>query len=50
LYADVSARDVWMVGDSANDRGAAKAAGARFVGLRLDGDVRNEQLAHFPEP
>jgi phosphoglycolate phosphatase/AHBA synthesis associated protein len=46
----VSPRDVWMVGDSAYDRGAAKAAGSRFVGLRLDGDVRIEQLAHFPGP
>jgi hypothetical protein len=27
---------------------AAKAAGVRFVGLRIDGDVRVEQLAQFP--
>ncbi len=46
----VSPGDAWMVGDSAYDRGAARAAGARFVGLRIDGDVRLEQLAHFPEP
>lgn len=40
--------DSWMVGDSRFDRGAAHAAGARFVGLRLDGDVRLERLADFP--
>jgi phosphoglycolate phosphatase/AHBA synthesis associated protein len=44
----VSPGDAWMVGDSAYDRGAAKAAGVRFVGLRIDGDVRIEQLSAFP--
>jgi phosphoglycolate phosphatase/AHBA synthesis associated protein len=34
----------WMVGDSRFDRGAAGAAGVRFVGLGLDGDARIERL------
>ncbi len=34
-----------MVGDSKYDRGAAQAAGVRFVGLGLDGDERLEALA-----
>jgi phosphoglycolate phosphatase/AHBA synthesis associated protein len=33
-----------MVGDSRFDRGAAQAAGVRFVGLGLDGDARIERL------
>jgi phosphoglycolate phosphatase-like HAD superfamily hydrolase len=40
--------DAWMVGDSKYDRGAAHAAGARFIGLRLDGDLRIEHLREFP--
>jgi phosphoglycolate phosphatase/AHBA synthesis associated protein len=44
----VEPRDAWMVGDSKFDRGAAHAAGARFIGLRIDGDVRLERLADFP--
>lgn len=40
----------WMVGDSRFDRGAAQAAGVRFVGLGLDGDARIERLADFPLP
>lgn len=34
-----------LVGDSRFDRQAAKAAGVRFFGLGLDGDVRLESLA-----
>ena len=34
-----------MVGDSRFDREAAAAAGVRFVGLGLDGDVRIDSLA-----
>jgi phosphoglycolate phosphatase/AHBA synthesis associated protein len=34
----------WVVGDSRYDREAARAAGARFVGLRIDGDLRVESL------
>jgi HAD superfamily hydrolase (TIGR01509 family) len=44
----VDPRDAWMVGDSAYDRGAAQAAGCRFIGLRLAGDLRLERLADFP--
>ncbi|HYO52289.1 HAD-IA family hydrolase [Archangium sp.] len=36
-----------MVGDSRFDRGAAQAAGVRFVGLGLDGDVRIERLGEL---
>lgn len=43
----------WMVGDSKFDRGAAGAAGVRFVGLGLDGDLRIERLrdlsTHLPQ-
>ncbi|WP_395811073.1 HAD family hydrolase [Archangium minus] len=41
-----------MVGDSRFDRGAAGAAGVRFVGLGLDGDARIERLGellHFTD-
>jgi HAD superfamily hydrolase (TIGR01509 family) len=38
----------WFIGDSRYDRGAAQAAGVRFVGLGLDGDLRLERLADFP--
>lgn len=37
-------RDTWMVGDSRFDREAALAAGARFIGLHIDGDRRIERL------
>ncbi|MDX2009312.1 MAG: HAD-IA family hydrolase [Myxococcaceae bacterium] len=33
-----------MVGDSRFDREAARAAGVRFIGLKLDGDARVERL------
>ncbi|AKJ07950.1 phosphoglycolate phosphatase/AHBA synthesis associated protein [Archangium gephyra] len=36
-----------MVGDSRFDRGAARAAGVRFVGLGLDGDARIERLGEL---
>lgn len=36
-----------MVGDSRFDRGAAQAAGVRFVGLGLDGDARIERLGEL---
>lgn len=38
----------WFIGDSRYDRGAAQAAGAHFVGLGLDGELRLERLADFP--
>jgi phosphoglycolate phosphatase/AHBA synthesis associated protein len=44
----VAPGEAWMVGDSKFDRGAAQSAGARFVGLRLDGDLRLERLSEFP--
>lgn len=37
-----------MVGDSRFDRDAARAAGARFVGLGTGGDVRLEALGELP--
>ena len=43
----VEANEAWMVGDSKYDRGAAQAAGVRFVGLGLDGDARIEGLAQL---
>jgi HAD superfamily hydrolase (TIGR01509 family) len=45
---NVEPHEAWLVGDSAYDRGAAQAAGARFIGLGIDGDLRLEQLAEFP--
>ena len=56
LYAlgklGVPASAALMVGDSRYDRGAAGAAGVRFIGLGLDGDARIERLgellAHVP--
>jgi HAD superfamily hydrolase (TIGR01509 family) len=39
--------EVVMVGDSRYDREAARAAGARFVGLGIDGDVRIERLGEL---
>jgi phosphoglycolate phosphatase/AHBA synthesis associated protein len=44
----VSPAEAWMVGDSKFDRGAATSAGSRFIGLRIDGDLRLETLAAFP--
>lgn len=41
----VAAHEAVMVGDSRFDREAAKAAGVRFFGLGLDGDVRLEALS-----
>jgi phosphoglycolate phosphatase/AHBA synthesis associated protein len=38
-----------LVGDSRYDREAARAAGVRFVGYRIDGDVRVDQLDRLPE-
>jgi len=40
----------WMVGDSPFDRAAARAAGVRFLGLGLDGDLRLASLGDFPLP
>lgn len=37
--------DAVMIGDSKFDRMAANAAGIRFIGLGIDGDVRIERLA-----
>ncbi len=45
----VSAEDAWMVGDSSYDRDAARAAGVRFVGLGIEGDVRIENLKEVLE-
>jgi phosphoglycolate phosphatase-like HAD superfamily hydrolase len=42
----------WMVGDSRFDRDASKAAGIRFCGYGIDGDLRIEalrELIHLPE-
>jgi phosphoglycolate phosphatase/AHBA synthesis associated protein len=44
----VAASEAGMVGDSKYDRQAAGAAGVRFFGLGLDGDVRLERLSDFP--
>lgn len=43
----VSPAEAWMVGDSKFDRQAAQAAGVRFVGLGLDGEVRLERLGQL---
>lgn len=43
----VGAGEALMVGDSRYDRGAAGAAGVRFVGLGLDGDARIERLSEL---
>jgi phosphoglycolate phosphatase/AHBA synthesis associated protein len=43
----VSPSEAWMVGDSRFDRGAAEAAGAFFVGLGIDGNIRLEALAEL---
>jgi phosphoglycolate phosphatase/AHBA synthesis associated protein len=36
----VDAPAAWVVGDTAYDRDAARAAGARFAGIGIDGDLR----------
>jgi phosphoglycolate phosphatase/AHBA synthesis associated protein len=41
----VDAREAWVVGDTSYDRDAARAAGAGFAGLGIDGDVRLARLA-----
>ncbi len=43
----VTPAQAWVVGDSRYDRDAASAARVRFVGLRMDGDVRIEGLAEL---
>ena len=40
----IPSEEAWMVGDSSYDRDAARAAGVRFVGLGIEGDVRIETL------
>lgn len=37
-----------LVGDSRYDRGAAQAAGSRFIGFGIDGDARVESLLDVP--
>ena len=44
----VSAVEAVMIGDSRFDREAARAAGVRFIGLKLDGDGRVERLGDVP--
>lgn len=44
----VSAGDAVMIGDSRFDRDAARAAGVRFIGLKLDGDSRVERIGDLP--
>lgn len=49
---DVKPEQALMVGDSLFDREAARAAGCRFVGLGIDGDLRIatlRELIHLPE-
>ncbi len=43
----VTAGEAAMVGDSRYDRDAAKAAGVRFIGLKIDGDRRVESLSEL---
>ena len=44
----VASREALVVGDSRYDREAAAGARVHFVGLRLDGDARLDQLAALP--
>ena len=44
---EVDPAEAVVVGDSRFDRDAAQAAGCRFVGLGIDGDVRIEQLSEL---
>ena len=46
---EVSAARAWVVGDSRYDRDAARAAGVRFAGLGLDGDVELTRLSELLE-
>jgi HAD superfamily hydrolase (TIGR01509 family) len=39
----------WLVGDSRYDSEAARAAGAHFIGFRMPGDARVEQLLELLE-
>jgi HAD superfamily hydrolase (TIGR01509 family) len=41
----VAPGEAWVVGDTAYDRDAARAAGAGFAGFGIDGDVRLASLA-----
>jgi phosphoglycolate phosphatase/AHBA synthesis associated protein len=43
----VSPGDAWLVGDSRLDREAARAAGARFVGVGIPGDLMVARLAEL---
>ncbi len=43
-----STDDAVLVGDTHNDRDAARAAGVRFVGFRMDGDARADRLSELP--
>lgn len=45
----VEVSNATMVGDSKYDRQAAKAAGVRFIGLGIDGDVRVEALGRVAD-
>jgi len=42
-----SAAEAFVVGDSRYDRDAARGAGVRFVGVRMDGDARIERLGEL---
>jgi phosphoglycolate phosphatase/AHBA synthesis associated protein len=44
----VSSAEAVMIGDSRFDREASRAAGVRFIGLKLDGDSRVERLGDLP--
>jgi phosphoglycolate phosphatase/AHBA synthesis associated protein len=44
---EVSAPRAWVVGDSRYDRDAARAAGVRFAGLGLEGDVQLMRLGEL---
>ena len=39
----------WMIGDTSFDRDAARGAGIWFVGVRMEGDARVEDLAQLLE-
>jgi phosphoglycolate phosphatase/AHBA synthesis associated protein len=45
---DIEPEAALVVGDSRYDREAAQAAGVRFAGLRIDGDLRLESLRELP--
>ena len=48
-FFGVEASEAVVVGDTHNDRDAAAAAGVRFIGLKIDGNVRIEKLAEVLE-